>query len=210
MHYAFDHWITKHRPENPWARYADDGIVHCRTKTEAEQLLKAMEKRMQACKLELHPEKTKIVYCRSDRFNGKHENEEFNFLGYTFCRRYIRNSKGGFFNGFTPAVSKAAGQELRDKIREIRLHNKACSIEGLAELINPVVRGWYNYFSRYSTSIAKGILTYLNISIARWIKGKYKSIKESTYKAMKLLIRISLSTPKLFYHWQIGLLPTIG
>lgn len=211
MHYAFDHWISKQRPWNPWVRYADDGIVHCRTKIEAEHLLKEMARRMQTCKLEIHPEKTKIVYCRSDKYNSRrHENEAFTFLGYTFRRRYMRNRKGEYFNGFSPAVSQEAGQELRDKIREIRLQNKTCTIEELADLINPIIRGWYNYFSKYTPSEAKRILNYINISLARWVKTKYKTMKRSTLRAMKFLKRISLNTPNFFYHWQIGLLPAIG
>lgn len=210
MHYAFDHWITKNKPGNPWARYADDGVVHCRTKREAEQLLRDLMLRMQVCKLEIHPDKTKIVYCRSNKYSGRHENEDFTFLGYTFCRRYVQNKQGEFFYGFTPAVSKSAGKELRDKIRNIRMQNKTCSVEKLASLINPVVRGWFNYFSKYAPGVAKRILTYVNLSLARWAKRKYKSMKGSMLRAMKFLKRISQSTTNLFYHWQIGLLPAIG
>lgn len=210
MHYAFDHWMVKNKPRNPWARYADDGVVHCWTKTEAEQLLEELKRRMKSCHLEIHPDKTRIVYCRSDKNQGWHEHEEFTFLGYTFRTRYVQNKQGEFFNGFTPAVSKFSGQELRDSIRNIRMQNKSVSVEKLAELINPVVRGWYNYFSKYASGVAKRILTYINLTLARWVKSKYKSMKGSTLKAMRLLKRIAVSNQNLFYHWQIGLLPAIG
>jgi RNA-directed DNA polymerase len=210
MHYAFDQWMERNKPRNPWARYADDGVIHCWTRLEAERLLDELKGRMKTCRLKIHPDKTKIVYCKSDRYQGTHEFEEFTFLGYTFRKRYIRNIRGEFFNGFLPAASKEAGQVLRDRIRNIRMHNKAVSIEELAKLINPVIRGWFNYFSKYAPGTAKRILTYVNLTIARWTKSKYKSMKGSTLKAMKFLKRIAKCNPNLFYHWQIGLMPAVG
>jgi RNA-directed DNA polymerase len=210
MHYAFDHWMEKQKPRNPWARYADDGVIHCWTKIEAERLLKELKSRMKTCELEIHPDKTRIVYCKSDKYQGSHEHEDFTFLGYTFRKRYIKNKQGEFFNGFSPAVSKSAGQVLRDRIRNIRTHNKSVSIEELAKLVNPVIRGWFNYFSKFAAGAAKRILTYVNLTLARWTKSKFKSMKGSTLKAMRFLKRIAMSNPNLFYHWQIGLLPAIG
>jgi RNA-directed DNA polymerase len=210
MHYAFDHWMERMNPRNPWARYADDGVIHCWTKKEAEQLLSELTGRMKMCKLEIHPDKTRIVYCKSDRYQGTHEYEDFTFLGYTFRNRYIKNKRGEFFNGFSPAASKDAGQVLRDRIRNIRMSNKSVSIEELARLINPVIRGWYNYFSKFAAGTAKRILTYVNLTIARWVKSKYKSMKGSTLRAMRFLKRIAKCNPNLFYHWQIGLVPAIG
>lgn len=210
MHYAFDQWMERKNPRNPWARYADDGVIHCWTKREAEQLLNELSDRMKTCRLEIHPDKTRIVYCKSDRYQGKHEYEDFTFLGYTFRKRYIKNKRGEFFNGFSPAVSKDAGQVLRDRIRNIRMRNKSVSIEELAKLINPVIRGWFNYFSKFATGSAKRILTYVNLTIARWTKSKYKSMKGSTLRAMRFLKRIAQCNSNLFYHWQIGMLPAIG
>lgn len=211
MHYAFDHWMVTKNPRHPWARYADDGVIHCWSKAEAEKLRSALDARLRTCKLEMHPEKTRIVSCSRNRNpRDQHDHREFTFLGYTFRRRYVRNAKGEFFLGFTPAVSKDAGRALRAKIREIRQQNKATSIEKLAELVNPVVRGWYNYFSKYAPGAAKRVLTYVNLTLARWVKAKYKSMRGSTKTAMSFLKRIATSKPNLFYHWQIGLLPTIG
>jgi RNA-directed DNA polymerase len=210
MHYAFDQWMERQKPRNPWARYADDGVIHCWKKAEAEQLLEELKSRMKTCKLEIHPDKTRIVYCRSDRYQGGHEYEDFTFLGYTFRKRYMRNKQEEFFNGFSPAASKSAGQVLRERIRNIRTCNKSVSIEELAKLVNPVIRGWFNYFSKFAAGSAKRILTYVNLTIARWTKSKYKSMKGSTLKAMRFLKRIAKCNPNLFYHWQIGLLPAIG
>lgn len=210
MHYAFDRWMEKQFPQNPWARYADDGVIHCRTKEEAEQLLGTLKKRMLACKLEIHPEKTRIVYCRSDKYPERHEHESFDFLGYTFRRRLVKSKSGNFFNSFTPAVSKSAGLHFRDSIREIRKDNKILSLEELAEIMNPVIRGWSNYFSKFRASEARKILDYVNLTLIRFIRFKYKTVRKSEAKAYRYLIRVARAQPDLFYHWQMGIRPTIG
>lgn len=210
MHYAFDRWITTNFPQNQWCRYADDGIVHCRTKQEAELLLERLNTRMLECKLEIHPEKTRIVYCRSDKFPERHEHESFDFLGYTFRRRLVRSKTGNFFNSFTPAVSKSAGQRLKDTIKEIRMNNKIASIEELAEIMNPVIRGWTNYFSKFCASEARKVLDYVNLTLVRWVRFKYKSVKRSKGKSFRCLARMAKGNPNLFHHWQMGIRPTIG
>lgn len=194
MHYAFDRWMERQYPKNPWARYADDGVIQCRTKEEAEHLLESLKKRMLSCKLEIHPEKTRIVYCRSDKYPRRHEHESFDFLGYTFRRRLVKSKKGNFFNGFTPAVSKSAGQHLRDRIREIRKSNKILSLEELAGLMNPIIRGWANYFSKFCASESRKILDYVNLTLIRFIRFKYKTVKRSKAKAYRYLIRVAKST----------------
>ena len=185
-------------------------VIHCRTKKEAEQLLEKLKERMLSCKLEIHPEKTCIVYCRSDKNPGRHEHESFDFLGYTFRRRLAKSKEGNFFNGFTPAVSKSAGQHLRDTIREIRMSNKMASIEELAKVMNPVIRGWANYFSKFCASEARKVLDYVNLTLVRWVRFRYKSVKRSLGKAFRCLVRIAKAAPNLFYHWQMGIRPTIG
>jgi len=195
MHYAFDLWMGRENPKNPWARYADDGVIHCRSKEEAEQVLQKLRMRLQECKLEIHPEKTRIVYCRSDNYQGMHEHESFDFLGFTFRRRWLRNRQGGFFNGFTPAASKSAGQQLKDKIRAIRMNNKMVPLERLAAIMNPVIRGWTNYFSKYSAGEARKMLDYINLTLIRWIRFRNKSVKRSYAKAYRLLIRIAKRNP---------------
>ena len=209
MHYAFDLWMRRENPQNPWVRYADDGVIHCRSKEEAERLLEKLRTRMQDCKLEIHPEKTRIVYCRSDKYHGRHEHESFDFLGYTFRRRWVKSRQGNFFNGFTPAVSKGAKQSIRDKIRDIRMSNKIVPLEKLATAMNPVIRGWTNYFSQYNASEARKTLNFVNLTLIRWIKFRSKSVKRSYGKAFRCLVNIATKSPDLFYHWQIGLKPTM-
>jgi RNA-directed DNA polymerase len=209
LHYAFDVWMNRENPQNPWARYADDGVIHCRSKEEADRVLGKLRIRLQECKLEIHPEKTRIVYCRSDGFQGKHEYETFDFLGYTFRRRWLRSKRGDFFNGFTPAVSKSAGQRFRDKIRDIRMANKMVPLDKLAIIMNPVIRGWANYFTQYNASEARKILDFVNLTLVRWIRFNHKSVKRSYAKAFRLITKIAKANPNMFYHWQMGMRPTM-
>ena len=209
MHYAFDLWMGRENPKNPWARYADDGVIHCRSKEEAEGILEKLRVRLQECKLEIHPEKTRIVYCRSDNYQGRHEHESFDFLGYTFRRGWIKSRQGNFFNGFTPAVSKSGKQQLRDKMRDIRMSNKIVSLKKLALIMNSVIRGWANYFSKYSAGEARKTLNYVNLTLVRWLKFRNKSVKRSYAKAFRCLVNIAKRSSELFYHWQMGIRPTM-
>jgi RNA-directed DNA polymerase len=210
MHYAFDRWMEKQYPLNPWARYADDGVIHCRAKEDAESILESLKNRMLSCKLEIHPEKSRIAYCRSDQNIERHEHESFDFLGYTFRKRLVRSKNGNLFNSFTPAVSKDAAQHLRDSIRDILKNNKILSLKGLAEIINPKIRGWYNYFSRFCASEARKVLKYLNYALIIQIRFKYKKLKRSKARAYRYLIQMSKIQSNLFYHWQIGVHQAIG
>jgi RNA-directed DNA polymerase len=210
MHYAFDLWMGRENPENPWARYADDGVIHCRSKEEAELVLNKLKTRMQECKLKIHETKTRIVYCRSDKYQGRQEHESFDFLGYTFRRRWVSNRRGVFFCAFTPAVSNSAKQQFRDKIRDIRTTYKMIPLERLAEIINPVVRGWSNSFEKYSPSEVRKTLMFVNLTLVRWYRFKYKSAGGSFRKATRFVGNIHKMNPDLFYHWQIGIKPTMG
>lgn len=210
LHYAFDKWMTTQYVQNPWVRYADDGVIHCRSKEEAEIMLINLKERMKICKLEIHDEKTKIVYCKSYKHNQENDIESFDFLGYTFKRRYVKSKYGNLIEGFTPAVSKSASENFRSKIRGKRFRHNQMEIEELAELLNPIIRGWANYFTQFSPEEAKRNLKYVNQRLVYWIKRKFKSAKRSNKKARELLTRIEESKPSLFYHWQLGISPTIG
>ena len=211
MHYAFDRWMVTQNQNNPWARYADDAVIHCRTKEEAEQLLERLKKRLATCKLELHPEKTKIVYCRSANNTGRHEYESFTFLGYTFRMRFVQNRKGQYFNAFTPAVSKAATQQFRDKMRACRKWGVLATPEELAWKMNPIIRGWANYFTQFNASEARNKgLKYVNLMLARWARRKYKRFGGDLWKAHRWWAQIAKNEPDLFYHWQLGMRPTTG
>ena len=143
LHYAFDAWMAREFPAIHFERYADDAVVHCRTEAEARRVLGAIAQRMAQVGLELHPGKTRIVFCKDDKRGGSYEHERFNFLGYTFRPRLARSKAGRTFVGFLPAVSDDAAKAVRHEIRRWRLHRRSdLTLGALARTINPIVRGW--------------------------------------------------------------------
>lgn len=144
LHYVFDKWMQRHYPGTLWCRYADDGVIHCKTKAQAEALLSALKQRFNACELDLHPDKTKIIYCKDKKRRNKHTETSFDFLGFTFRPRLVVNRKqGGLFMGYTPAVSKSAQKSMRAKIKSFRLYKRSeLSLEEIAIKFNPTLRGW--------------------------------------------------------------------
>jgi RNA-directed DNA polymerase len=153
LHYAFDAWMKRKHPRVPFERYADDIIVHCRSEEEAKRIQAAIGERLRECGLELHPEKTRIVYCKDEDRPGSYPNEKFDFLGYTFRPRRARSKKGRCFVSFLPGVSNTARKEMHRRIRSWRLHRRSDkSLGDLARMYNPVLRGWINYYGVYYTS----------------------------------------------------------
>src|SRR6202011_3550642 len=153
LHYAFDRWMAKRYPQLPFERFADDAIAHCRTEVEAQEVRAAIAARLQECGLELHPEKTKVVYCKDDDRRGSYPNEKFDFLGYTFRPRRSKNRWGKCFVNFSPAVSNQAATKMRQAIRRWRLHLRSDkALDDLAHMWNPVLRGWINYYGKFYKS----------------------------------------------------------
>jgi RNA-directed DNA polymerase len=205
LHYAFDRWMQKTYPHLLFERYADDAIVHCRTEAEAQEVRRAIAGRMQECRLELHPDKTKIVYCKDEDRRGTYPNEQFDFLGYTCRPRRSKNWKGKCFINFSPAVADKAGKAMRAEIRSWRLHLRSDkSIEDLSRMFNPKVRGWLQYYGRYYRSALYPIMRQLDRSLARWAYRKYKKLRGHLRRATHWLARISRRDPGLFAHWQMG------
>ena len=210
LHFAFDRWMETQTPDNPWARYADDGVIHCHSKAEAENMLNRLKNRMAACGLEIHPEKTRIVYCKDGRRQGNHEHTEFEFLGYSFRNRTTKAKTGIYFNGFNPAVSKKSVQHLRDRLRDIRRMSGIKKIEDLAAAMNPIVQGWANYFMRFCASEAKGVLSKVNLALVRWAMRHFRSLRRQPAKALDWLGQVANARPNLFVHWKMGLAPMAG
>ena len=203
MHFAFDKWLERSFPNNPFERYADDAVVHCKTKEEAEELKQAISERLLKCGLELHPLKTKIAYCKDDDRPEKHDINRFDFLGYTFRARKVRARNGRFFTGFNPAISKKAAKAIRARIKGWKFHLwTSKSINELAEICRSVINGWANYYGKYYKSEFYSVLRYLDIKLIRWAKRKYKRLKRSTLKACELIRRIAKCNPNLFPHWH--------
>lgn len=205
LHYTFDAWITREFPEVRWCRYADDGVVRCRTKQEAQVILAALEKRFTECGLGLHPEKTKIVYCKDDRRTGDHQYTSFDFLGYTFMPRSVKNQKqGSLFVGFTPAVSNSALKAMRSEIRWFRRRSDF-SLSEIARLLNPKLRGWMAYYGRYYPSAMYVVWRHFNTTLVAWAMQKFKSLRRRKTQAGRFMERIAERDPSLFYHWSIGM-----
>jgi RNA-directed DNA polymerase len=212
LHYAFDHWMRRKYPSIQFERYADDAIVHCRSKEQAIQVLAAIRDRFVQCGLELHSTKTRIVYCKDDDRPGEYEHVTFDFLGYTFQPRRAKNRWGKFFVSFLPAISTKAAKTIRATIREWRLASSRNnqSLEDLARLVNPTVRGWMNYYGRYYRSKLVQVLRHLNEALAAWARRKYKRLRRRERASMHWLGRIAQRDPKLFVLWQLGVRPEAG
>lgn len=212
MHHAFDDWMRRHFPSVQFARYADDIVVHCVSREEAEHVLRSVRERLRQCGLELHPVKTKLVYCKDDDRRGEYENIAFDFLGYTFQPRRARNYRGKFFVSFLPAISNKAAKRIRATIRNWRIaatrNNQ--SLEDLARLTDPYVRGWMNYYGRFYRSKSVQVLRYLGDVLVRWAQRKYKRFRRRERAATHWLGRIAKRDPNLFVLWKLGIRPAAG
>jgi RNA-directed DNA polymerase len=205
LHYALDRWLAANYPQVPFERYADDVIAHCRTETQAQEMRKAIAERLQACGLELHPEKTKVVYCKDDLRRRTHPNEKFDFLGYTFQPRRSKNRKGKFFINFSPGVANKAAKTIRDTIRSWNLPRRSDkAIEDLSRMFNPIIRGWLQYYGRYYRSALYPAMRALDRDLALWAKRKYKKLRRHLRRATHWIARLSRRAPALFAHWQMG------
>ena len=211
LHYAFDEWMRRTYPQNPFARYADDVVVHCQTESEAGALRQAIAGRLAQCKLELHPEKTKLVYCKDDDRRGHYSTEKFDFLGFTFRARRSKNRWGKYFINFSPAVSDRAAKTMRRTMRSWRLHLRSDkALDDLFRMFNPVLHGWINYYGNYYKSALYPILRHLDRSLTRWAVRKFKKLRGHRRRATHWLGRIARQEPNLFAHWRLGVRPAAG
>jgi RNA-directed DNA polymerase len=212
LHYAFDMWMRRSFPECPFERYADDAVVHCRCQVEAQAIVEAIRGRFGQCHLELHPTKTRIVHCQDDGRPGKYEHVQFDFLGYTFQPRLAKNRWGKFFVSFLPAISTKAAKAIRRTIRGWRMSGSRNHqrLEDLARLVNPVVRGWMNYYGRFYRSRCVQVLRHLDEALAAWVRRKFKRFRRRERASVHWLGRVARREPHLFVHWQLGGRPAAG
>ena len=163
MHYAFDAWMAREYPAIRFERYADDAVVHCVTERQARNLAAAIGDRMEQVGLRLHPDKTKIVYCKDARRRLDYRLTAFTFLGFTFRTRTARGNSGRLFASFQPAISNDARDKISGQIRRWRLHRKiGLNLAELARQINPVVRGWMQYYGAFYRSELYPLLSRIN------------------------------------------------
>lgn len=206
LHHCFDMWMDKENPQCPFERYADDIVVHCSSKEESEEMLGKLKARMEEYRLTLHPDKTKIVYCKNYQRTENHDNESFTFLGYSFQPRAMRDKFGRkkTFFVFAGAISNTAKTSIREAIRRIMIPRwSEQTLVWFAEKLNPKIRGWINYYTRFNRYETLSVFSYLNELIRKWLSNKYKLQScKSVYVKYKA---IQTENTDLFYHWQLGI-----
>ncbi len=212
LHYAFDEWMRRTYPSVRFERYADDALVHCSSEKQARSVLEAIRDRLAQCHLELHPTKTRIVYCKDDDRRGEYEQIKFDFLGYTFQPRRAKNHRGKFFVSFLPAISSKATKKIRETIREWRMASTRNNqrLEDLARFSNPTVRGWMNYYGRFYRSKCVQVLRHFNEALAAWVRRKFTRFRRRERASTYWLGRVARREPNLFALWQLGVLPEVG
>jgi RNA-directed DNA polymerase len=200
------------RSDLPWCRYADDGLVHCRNEQEAQTLKAELQARLAECRLELHPAKTKIVYCKDRNRTGAYPNVQFDFLGYCFRPRMVRRSRDNkLFCGFNPAVSSSALKAMRTTIRELDFrHLTQLSLVDIARRLNPLLRGWIEYYGRYAPSALYPLLRYVNQTLLAWMMRKFKRFAAHKIRAGRFLERLARENADLFVHWRLGMTGTFA
>jgi RNA-directed DNA polymerase len=203
MHYAFDAWMVRNFPGCPFERYADDAVVHCKSRRQAEHVLSGIAARIGEVGLRLHPDKTRIVYCKDGRRRGEHEHTSFTFLGYAFRARGARGKDGRNFTGFLPAISPEALKAKGAELRRMRIHRRTdLSLNDLARWLNPIVAGWINYYGRYYRTALDPLLKRVNAYLRRWAGRKHKRLR--TDKRFRVWWTGLLARqPDLFVHWRV-------
>ena len=211
LHYAFDRWMATHFPSMPFCRYADDGLIHCRSLKQANYIRKRLQDRLRECGLELHPDKTKVVYCRDIHRREEHESIQFDFLGYTFRPRRSKDRYGRVFVNFTPALSRVAAKAMRQTVRGWRLQLKSDkSIEDLARMFGPIIQGWMNYYCRFHPSAFRPVADHLNRALARWAMRKFKRLRGHRRRSLHWVGGVAHRQSGLFPHWRAGFVPSAG
>ena len=212
LHVVFDKWMDKHFPDCPFERYADDAIIHIKNEPYARQVLKAVRQRFEECKLELHPDKTKLVYCRRTKRRKKKavKHQQFDFLGFTFRPRKLMTNEGRVIFGFSPSISRKKTKHIVATCRKLGFHRWVhLDIHQLSKALSPVIRGWINFYGKFHLTGLKAAFFHLNRRLAKWAFNKYKRFKrrKSVYHALRWLRQVSSNYQYLFPHWKYGFTP---
>ncbi|WP_340102780.1 group II intron reverse transcriptase/maturase [Rhodohalobacter sp. 8-1] len=199
LHVGFDGWMRKHHPTIPFERYADDIVVHTRSKAQAEFIKVRITARMEECNLQLHPEKTHIVYCKDRRRRETQSQTSFDFLGYTFRPR-ICNTEQGWQLLYVPSMSRKAKVSVTEKLKQLNLHKYKGTIQHMAKLLNVRIRGWMNYYCRWSKWTTTWVWRVLNLKLIKWLKWNRRFSKK---RAVHWLKQVYKANPRLFAHWSL-------
>lgn len=202
MTYAFDEWMKREYPKTPFCRYADDAVAHCRSESEAKKLLAAIDNRLRECKLEMHPEKSGIVYCKDSNRRSEYRKTSFTFLGYEFRPRIAKGRDGRIWTSFLPAISATAKKRIMQTIREWKLPRQtSVSLNELAKLYNPQIRGWMNYYRHFYRSALHRLYDHIDQKLVRWAQHKYRKLAGRQVRARAWLRKVVSRQPRLFVHW---------
>lgn len=205
LHYAFDTWMGRNFPTIGFERYADDVVIHCKSLAQATMLRDALKQRLAACKLEMSPSKTKIVYCKDGKRKDDYPEISFDFLGYTFRPRKAKARDGSVFLSFLPAMSGQAAKAIRQTVRNWNLQRRTpITLEEIARQINPALHGWVNYYGRFYQSVLYPVMEQVDLHLAKWIVRKHKRARRSLARAFEWLRRIRRDCPALFVHWRLA------
>jgi RNA-directed DNA polymerase len=206
LHYTFDLWMKRTYPHLLWCRYADDGLVHCRTEQEAEALKAALHARLAECQLELHPDKTRIVYCKDVKRNAEYPIVTFDFLGYCFRPRLVKNTRTKqLFWGFNPAVSPGALKDIRSTIRALKFRRQThLSLADIAQRLNPLLRGWIGYYGRYTPSALQPLFRHVDLTLVGWARRKFKRFGARLTHAHCFIKQVARDQVDLFTHWRLA------
>ena len=208
LHYALDVWLRRHLRSVRFCRYADDGIIHCRSEAQALRVLRKLAERLGQCGLELHPEKTRIVYCQDVNRKAVYPVVQFTFLGYTFRPRKAVDKHGRVYVNFSPGVSREALTAMRQTVRSWHLQLKCDKeLSDLANMFGPVLRGWSNDYGRFYASAMKPLWRSVNDYLVRWMQRKFKRLARGVIRAARALGRLAERAPRSFVHWEMGFIP---
>jgi RNA-directed DNA polymerase len=208
LHYSIDLWLRRHMRSVRLCRYADDGVIHCQSEEQARFVLKKLGERLRQCGLELHPEKTRIVYCQDVNRTAQYPTVKFTFLGYTFQPRKSVDKYGRLYVNFSPAVSRDAMKAMRQTVRGWHLQLMCDkSLSDLSNMFGPVLRGWANYYGRFYRSALKPLWWHVNDYLVRWLQRKYKRLARGVTRAARALGRLAEREPRSFVHWERGYAP---
>jgi len=208
LHHVFDQWMSREHPGCPFERYADDVVIHCTSHEQALEVKAKVEARLRECKLEAHPDKTRIVYCRDSNRRQDHEHIQFDFLGYSFRPRGAQNREGNLFCGFLPAISAKATQAIVAEVRTWGIHRMSDKeLPDLARMFNQKIRGWIAYYGKFYPSALHRVFKPLNRRLVRWAQQKYKRFRVHQGRAWHWLRQIARSRTGLFHHWTVGIMP---
>jgi len=204
LHYAFDKWMARNYPHIPFERYADDAVCHCKSAEEAQALWNAIAERFAVCKLVLHPEKTKIVYCKDKNRRGDYSNCSFDFLGFCFRARKTVWKGNIPVHSFLPAVSPKALKRISQTVRSWTLHHRSdTALQVLAKMYNPCIRGWITYYGSFYRTQLRSTLKRIDLYVTRWARRKFKRLRRKTKGAREWFDRLRRANPMLFAHWQL-------